>query len=248
MDAPHQSSATAHAGHGDTASPLKQLEAHSVRKNFNLETESAGEIEVLSGVDVLLNAGDAMAVMGPSGSGKSTLLQIFGMLDFPTAGEVLWNGKSITKMSEKVRTRYRNQEIGFVFQDHYLLPQCSAIENVLLPTLAAGKAFKETEDRADELLQRVGLEHRKSHFPSQLSGGERQRVALARALIQQPSLLLCDEPTGNLDQRSAALVADLLVELQQTTKVTLVVVTHSQELARRFTVQRELREGKLEQL
>ena len=197
-----------------------------------------GPLAVLSAVSFTLAAGQSLCVMGPSGSGKSTLLNILGALEPPTRGSVAVAGRDPFRMSEKEVAAYRNREVGFVFQDHCLLPQCSVLENVLVPTLVAPKG--DYEARARELLARVGLGERLDHRPAELSGGEKQRVALARALVLQPRLLLCDEPTGNLDGASASSVADLLLELQAQSQAALVLVTHSRELAGRFPDRRRL--------
>jgi lipoprotein-releasing system ATP-binding protein len=200
-----------------------------------------GPVKVLDDVSFTLQPGQSLCVMGPSGSGKSTLLNILGALDTPSAGSVDVFGKDPSTLSEAEAAAYRNREVGFVFQDHHLLPQCSVLENVLVPTIVAAPGPHEA--RARELLARVGLTDRLDHRPAQLSGGERQRVALARALVLQPRLLLADEPTGNLDAGSAEAVADLLTSLQQ--DVVLVLVTHSAELAARFADQRRLVRGRL---
>jgi lipoprotein-releasing system ATP-binding protein len=197
-----------------------------------------GPLPVLSFVSFTLAAGQSLCVMGPSGSGKSTLLNILGALEPPTRGTVTVGGRNPFLLSENEVAAYRNREVGFVFQDHCLLPQCSVLENVLVPTLVAPKGDYET--RARELLSRVGLGERLDHRPAELSGGEKQRVALARALVLQPRLLLCDEPTGNLDGASASSVADLLLELQAQSQAALVLVTHSSELAGRFPDRRRL--------
>ena len=182
--------------------------------------------------------------MGPSGSGKSTLLYLLGVLDTPTTGTIRLQGTDIATLNEKQAARFRNEHIGFVFQDHALLPQCTVLENVLVPTLVAPAG--PYEPRARKLLQRVGLSHRLEHFPSQLSGGEKQRCAIARALIREPQLLLCDEPTGNLDRASAVAVADLLLELHAAQNAILIVVTHSTELASRFPQRFNLTDRRLQ--
>jgi lipoprotein-releasing system ATP-binding protein len=182
--------------------------------------------------------------MGPSGSGKSTLLYILGALEPPTSGTVTLDNQNPFQLKSRQLAAFRNKQIGFIFQDHCLLPQCSVIENVLTPTLVSEKDHND-EERARTLLEQVGLLDRLEHRPAELSGGERQRVALARALIMKPQLLLCDEPTGNLDQKSADAVASLLVELHQRRDTILVVVTHNAELASRFPRQFQLRDQKL---
>jgi lipoprotein-releasing system ATP-binding protein len=190
-------------------------------------------LPVLSGIDFSLSAGDAVAIVGPSGGGKSTLLYILGALEPPTSGTVRLGGRNPFELDERALAAFRNKEIGFVFQDHHLLPQCSVLENVLTPTLVA-PVGDDYEARAKRLLERVGLTERMEHRPAELSGGEKQRVAVARALIRNPQLLLCDEPTGNLDPRSAEAVASLLLELHGREDRMLVVVTHSAELAAKF--------------
>ncbi len=185
--------------------------------------------------------------MGPSGSGKSTLLHVLGALDSPTSGTVTLDGRNPYQFAEKELAAFRNQRIGFVFQDHCLLPQCSVLENVLVPTLVADSQA-DYVTRARKLLDQVGLGERLEHRPGELSGGEKQRVALARALICEPVLLLCDEPTGNLDRRSAEAVGSLLLEAHGRQKTILVVVTHSAELAGKFPRRFELADRNLRQL
>ena len=186
-----------------------------------------------------------MAILGPSGSGKSTLLHILGTLDRPTSGRVLLDGTDTARLTEPELADFRNRKIGFVFQDHHLLPQCSVLENVLLPAIATGTAGPEAIARARMLIDRVGLTARSDHRPAELSGGERQRTALARALVNRPGLLLADEPTGNLDRSTARVIADLLVELERGEETMLVVVTHSLELAARFGRRLQLDAGRL---
>ncbi len=196
-----------------------------------------GDLQVLSQVSLSLDRGDAVAITGPSGSGKSTLLYILGALEPPTAGSLTLDGQDPYALDEKAQAAFRNRHIGFVFQDHSLLPQCSVLENVLTPTLVAPadeRPAGSDEAHARELLEQVGLGRRLEHRPGELSGGEQQRVAVARALIRNPSLLLCDEPTGNLDRTSADAVASLLLELHARQHGILVVVTHSAALAERF--------------
>ena len=206
----------------------------------------SGELVVLRDVDLTLQLGNAAAILGPSGSGKSTLLQILGTLDQPTAGKVVLGDIDPFALSEDALANFRNRRVGFVFQDHHLLPQCSALENVLVPTLAADNVNRaELLARAKDLLGRVGLAQRLEHRPAELSGGERQRVAIARALILQPPLLLADEPTGNLDRATAHNVAELLLELHRQEKTILLVVTHSPELAKLLPVQHEMLDGRL---
>ena len=207
----------------------------------------AGAVEVLKGVSLEVATGESLAIIGPSGSGKSSLLNIIGTLDRATGGEVTLAGEDLTKLNDLQLAAVRNQKIGFVFQAHHLLPQCTVIENVLVPTLALTDQSKRKEApaRAQRLLKRVGLEARINHRPGQLSGGERQRVAVVRALINQPRLLLADEPTGALDRASADQLARLLLELNREEGVTLIVVTHALDLARKMGRVMELTDGRL---
>ena len=203
-----------------------------------------GALPILSGVSLTLKRGDAVAVMGPSGSGKSTLLYILGALEPPTSGSVTLDGRNPFALDERRLATFRNREVGFLFQDHCLLPQCSVLENVLTPTLVA-RGGNDYGERARALLEEVGLSERTHHRPAELSGGEKQRAALARALMMRPTLLLCDEPTGNLDQKAADNVASLLLELHRAQETILVVVTHSAELAARFPLRYRLTEQQL---
>ena len=206
-----------------------------------------GALKIVSDVSLSLAQGDALSIIGPSGSGKSTLLYIMGALEPPTSGTVTLDGQNPFQLREKELAAFRNKEIGFIFQDHCLLPQCSVIENVLTPTLVSAKNSNDFE-RARSLLGQVGLADRLDHRPAELSGGEKQRVALARALIMKPQLLLCDEPTGNLDHKAADVVASLLLDLHQQQKTILVVVTHNTELAARFPIRYELADQQLRQV
>jgi lipoprotein-releasing system ATP-binding protein len=196
-------------------------------------------------VSLSLSAGQNLAVLGPSGSGKSTLLHIIGTLDRPTFGSVRLDGDDPFVLDEPKLADFRSRRIGFIFQDHHLLPQCSVLENVLLPTIAHRGTSADDENRAKTLLDRVGLAARLDHRPAELSGGERQRVAVARALIRRPMLLLADEPTGNLDRTTAASIAKLLLELQEQEQTMMITVTHSLELAGLFQTRMELDEGRL---
>jgi lipoprotein-releasing system ATP-binding protein len=204
-----------------------------------------GPLEVLAGIELKLERGEAAAIMGPSGAGKSTLLYIAGGLEPPSAGTVTLDGCNPYGLSEVELAAWRNRNVGFVFQDHCLLPQCTVLENVLVPTLVA-KEENDYRGQARALLEQVGLGDRLEHRPSELSGGERQRVALARALVRRPPLLLCDEPTGDLDETSAGAVADLLLELHRRQQTMLIVVTHSALLAARLPTVYELRHAKLQ--
>jgi len=206
-----------------------------------------GPLKIVSDISLQLARGDALSIMGPSGSGKSTLLYMMGALEPPTSGTVTLDGKNPFQLKEKDLAAFRNREIGFIFQDHCLLPQCSVIENVLTPTLVSSSDGHDTE-RARQLLKEVGLNGRLEHRPAELSGGEKQRVALARALVMKPQLLLCDEPTGNLDHKAADVVASLLLELHQQQQTILVVVTHNAELAARFPLRYELTDQQLRKL
>jgi len=206
----------------------------------------SGPLPILRGVNLALARGESLAVMGPSGSGKSTLLHILGTLDTPTAGSVTLDGTDPFALPEADLAAFRNRRIGFVFQDHHLLPQCSVLENVLVPTLVSRDTDPQvTEGYARELLKRVGLADRLEHRPAELSGGERQRVAVARALVLKPALLLADEPTGNLDRTTAQAVGELLLELHRQENTVLVVVTHSPDLARLFPRRAEMTGGTL---
>jgi lipoprotein-releasing system ATP-binding protein len=202
-------------------------------------------LKVLRGIDLILPEGEAMAIMGPSGSGKSTLLQIMGTLDRPTAGRVRIGGEDPFAIAPSALARFRNRRIGFVFQDHHLLPQCSVLENILIPTLVTPAAERPDAARGMELLERVGLADRADHLPSEISGGERQRTAVARALVNRPALLLCDEPTGNLDEDTAGKVGDLFEQLLEDLTTSMVVVTHSPSFAARFGTQYAMSGGKL---
>jgi lipoprotein-releasing system ATP-binding protein len=205
-----------------------------------------GPLRVLSNVSFSLNKGDAISIMGPSGTGKSTLLYIMGALEPPSQGSVTLDGQNPFALNERELAAFRNREIGFVFQDHCLLPQCSVIENVLTPTLVSADGQDSTE-RALTLLKQVGLSDRLDHRPGELSGGEKQRVSLARALITKPKVLLCDEPTGNLDHKAADVIASLLLELHKQQQTILVLVTHNPELASRLPAQYELVDQQLRQ-
>ena len=202
---------------------------------------------VLRDASLELKRGENVAVLGPSGSGKSTLLSIIGALEMPTSGHVELDGQDPVTLAEPKLAAFRNRQIGFVFQDHHLLPQCSVLENVLVPTVAAGPTPPEAVQRARMLLDRVGLSDRLDHRPAELSGGERQRAALARALIHAPLLLLADEPTGNLDRTTALRVGELLLELQRQQQTMLIVVTHSPRLAGMMGRQLELDDGVLKE-
>lgn len=202
-------------------------------------------LRVLDDVSLTLESGRNLAVIGPSGSGKSTLLSIIGTLEPATSGAVELDGQETSALDSAALAAFRRERIGFVFQEHHLLPQCTVLENVLMPTIAAGRTNGEQEAWAHTLIERVGLSRRATHLPAELSGGERQRTAICRALIQKPSLVLADEPTGNLDRTTSREVAELLLELQQEQGSMMIVVTHSLELADMMDRQLELDAGRL---
>jgi lipoprotein-releasing system ATP-binding protein len=218
----------------------KSLKISNLYKNFQTPSQT---VEVLRGISFQMNEGEAIAITGPSGAGKSTLLHILGTLDEPTSGNVEINGKNPFSLPEAELAHFRNRVIGFIFQDHHLLPQYTVLENVLIPTFAFKNNGEDKKARAVELIDKVGLSGRIDHRPAELSGGERQRVAIARALINRPSLLLCDEPTGNLDFANAESVTSLLFELHREEKNILIVVTHSLEVAARFPARFEFKNG-----
>ena len=221
---------------------LVQLE--NVTKTY--PTPGGEGLTVLEAVSLAVSGGESLAVVGPSGSGKSTLLNIIGTLDRPTTGRVLLDGRDLSHLGDDELAAVRSRRVGFVFQLHHLLPQCTALENVLVPALAGGGTVApETEQRGKQLLARVGLADRMAYRPGHLSGGERQRVAVARALINQPALLLADEPTGSLDREASANLEQLLVEVNREEGVTLIVVTHASPLAAHMAQAMELRDGRL---
>ena len=222
---------------------MTSLKVTNVHKTFGTISRA---VHVLRGISFELSEGQNLAIMGPSGSGKSTLLHLIGTLDSPSSGSIDMNGQNPFSLAEPDLAKFRNQVIGFVFQDHHLLPQYSVLENVLIPTLAFSRNTQESVERARHLLEEVGLADRLHHRPAELSGGESQRVAVARALINRPGILLCDEPTGNLDAETADAVAKLLFELHREAHNILIVVTHNQELAARFERRYHLIRGKLE--
>ena len=214
--------------------------------NVSKQYPTRGEpLEVLRNVSLELAAGQNLAIVGPSGCGKSTLLHLLGTLDTPTTGKIELKGQDPFQLDEPGLADFRNQNIGFIFQEHHLLPQLSVLENVLVPALASGEPSADIVQRAHDLIQRVGLEDRIGHRPAELSGGERERAAVARSLLHQPTLLLADEPTGNLDRTNAQQVARLLLEIQQQEQTILIVVTHSNELASQLQEQRTLDDGQL---
>jgi lipoprotein-releasing system ATP-binding protein len=223
---------------------MSELVVEHINKTFPTRAEP---LVVLRDVSLSLAAGQNAAIRGPSGSGKSTLLFIIGTLDAPSGGSLRLNGTDPFSLTEPQLADFRNRHIGFVFQDHYLLPQLTVLENILIPAMANGAPSQEVIERAKELLARVGLAERLDHRPAELSGGERQRAGVARALLLKPALVLADEPTGNLDRKSAAAVGELLVEMQRQEQTMLLVVTHSLELAQRFEKQYEIDDGQLKE-
>ena len=204
------------------------LEVRNLYKSYG---NGAGKVDVVKGIDLTVEAGDTVALVGPSGAGKSTLLHIMGTIDRPSTGEVLFDGKDIFALSDQPLASFRNRSIGFVFQFHHLLPEFTALENVMMPLLIGGTKRSQAEGRAKSLLDDVGLSHRVTHRPGELSGGEQQRVAIARALVRSPRLLLADEPTGNLDMKTSEEVHALLYSIQRQSGITLVIVTHNEKLA-----------------
>ncbi len=215
-------------------------------KNVGKAYEQGEEtVTVLSGVELAVSGGDSLAIVGASGSGKSTLLQLMGTLDVPSSGTILFNGDDISTLGWKERARIRNKNMGFVFQFHHLLPEFSTLENAAMPGIIGGMAKGEALERADAALSRVGLAHRRHHRVTTLSGGEMQRAAIARAILLEPAVVLADEPTGNLDERTGREINDLLLHLNKDQGVTLVVVTHNAELAQCMRRTLELRSGEL---
>ena len=210
------------------------LDIRNLTKTYGAP-DGGDAVNVLRGVDLKMQAGETLSIIGPSGSGKSTVLNIIGALDKADAGQVIVNGQNVERLNKDDLAEYRSTTVGFIFQLHHLLPQCTILENVLVPTLAVPKAKREAaRGRAEELLDAVGLKHRLNHRPGELSGGERQRVAVARSLINEPKLLLADEPTGALDRENAAKLVDLLAELNRARGVTVIMVTHAPDLAQRM--------------
>ena len=220
----------------------KILELKNIHKNFRLGED---DIEVLNGIEISIQQGETFAIVGPSGSGKTTLLQIIGLLDSPTSGELYVRGKSPEDLNDKSKSRLRNEFFGFIYQFHHLLNEFTALENTMMPLLIREQTTKEARTKAQDLLIRIGLEHRINHKPHELSGGECQRVAVARALVTSPSLILADEPTGNLDPETADRVFDSFLDLNQSLNTSLIMVTHNQELANRMDKVYELNFGKL---
>jgi lipoprotein-releasing system ATP-binding protein len=219
------------------------IECQGLSKQF---VDGQLKTHVLSNIDLTINKGDKLAIVGSSGSGKSTLLHLMGGLDKPSSGNITLHGQDINKLTVKALSKLRNQSLGFVYQFHHLLPEFSALENIAIPLVIGGMDPKQAKHQAEQLLNKVGLSHRLIHKPSELSGGERQRAALARALITEPDCLLADEPTGNLDQRTAQGIFDLILDLNEVLGTALVIVTHDTGLAAQMNQVLTLRDGHLE--
>ena len=221
------------------------LSARNIHKRYQ---QGTSDLHILKGVDIDIQQGDVVSIVGPSGAGKSTLLHILGGLDKPTEGKVILDGKDVYAINDAERARLRNEQVGFVFQFYHLLPELNALENVILPAMILSRSGKtpSLEARGVELLDRVGLKHRMTHRSSELSGGEQQRVAIARALINKPNVVLCDEPTGNLDSVSGDAIIDILLGLNKTERQTLVMVTHDEKVAQKSHKVIPIRDGKLE--
>ncbi|MEO6228105.1 MAG: lipoprotein-releasing ABC transporter ATP-binding protein LolD [Thermomonas sp.] len=227
---------------GDTSEVVRAEALGKIYAEGSLHTQ------VFDGLDIAVQAGETVAILGASGAGKSTLLHLLGGLDVPSAGEVYVAGYKMSALSDAERGRLRNRALGFVYQFHHLLPEFTALENVMMPVLLAGRSTAEASKRAQDLLESVGLGHRLQHKPGELSGGERQRAAVARALVNNPACVLGDEPTGNLDEKTAAIVFAQMLELNRAQRTSLVLVTHDRRLARRLDRVLELHEGKLREL
>ncbi len=229
-----------------SASPTGEvMRAEKLAKTY---AEGKMRTPVFDGLDLSVQAGETVAIVGASGAGKSTLLHLLGGLDTPTAGEVYVAGQKMSALSNAARGQLRNSALGFVYQFHHLLPEFTALENVMMPVMLGGADVKTATQRAKALLEKVGLGHRIEHKPGELSGGERQRAAVARALVNQPACVLGDEPTGNLDEKTAATVFELMLELNRAQKTSLVLVTHDRRLARKLDRVLELHEGRLREL
>lgn len=222
----------------------QMLQVKNLHKSY---FQQASRLHVLKGIDLTIDKGEVVAIVGPSGAGKSTLLHIVGGLDKPEEGEVIFDGRDLYKLKENERAKVRNRQVGFVFQFYHLLPEFTALENVILPALVKEKIFnvERVKSQGSRLLEKVGLEGRQAHKPQELSGGEQQRVAIARALINSPDVLLCDEPTGNLDSESGKQIIELLLDLNRKNKQTLVIVTHDDSIAGQAHRIVHIRDGRL---
>ena len=217
------------------------LSARKIRKVY---PQGAGELEIVKDLSIDIRKGEAICIVGSSGAGKSTFLHILGTLDRPTSGELFFQGRSLLQMNDEEQAKFRNQEMGFVFQFHHLLSEFNALENVMIPARVAGMDRTESLGRAEDLLRKMGLTTRMLHFPSQLSGGELQRVAIARALICRPQILFADEPTGNLDSQNSGMIQDLFFQLKESLGLTLVVVTHDPNFSRKFGKVHRISDGR----
>ncbi len=233
------------SGMGNSESAELAIRAESLAKTY---AEGKMRTPVFDGLDLAVRAGETVAIVGASGAGKSTLLHLLGGLDTPTSGEVYVAGQKMSALTDGARGQLRNRALGFVYQFHHLLPEFTALENVMMPVMLGGADVAAAAQRAKALLEQVGLGHRIAHKPGELSGGERQRAAVARALVNQPACVLGDEPTGNLDEKTAATVFELMLELNRAHRTSLVLVTHDRRLARRLDRVLELHEGKLREL
>ncbi len=220
------------------------LSGQMIKKSYPMGN---GRLEVLKGVDINIVRGEAVCIVGSSGAGKSTLLHILGTLDRPSLGKVIYKSQDLTKKTDDELAHFRNEKMGFVFQFHHLLSEFTALENVMMPCRIFGTGKKEAAEKSMGLLERLGMDHRVNHYPSELSGGEQQRVAIARALVRNPEILLADEPTGNLDSGNGHSIQDLFFELKDQLNLTLVVVTHDRDFSKRFPRVMSLRDGEWEQ-
>ncbi len=232
----------------ETPAPLKGEEGRlllSVRGLNKVYKQGSNTLQILNNVDLRLYSGEIAALVGPSGSGKSTLLHILGLLDSPTSGQVIMQEKDISRLNDRIRTKLRNEHIGFVYQFHHLLPEFTALENVALPKVIAGKKPKDAKDMAVDILEQMGLKHRLNHRPATLSGGEQQRVAIARALMNNPTLLFADEPTGNLDPETSSEVFDILLNHVRKRGIGALIATHNMELANQMDRILEVKSGRI---
>lgn len=220
------------------------LSGTSITKTYPQKTGD-GALTVLDNITISIDRGSVVSVIGASGSGKSTLLHVLGGLDRPDSGEVLWNDRQIYTMDDERLADFRNKQLGFVFQFHHLLPEFTAVENVMMPALISGNSFEQAQSRAHELLKKFGIPSRAEHRPTQLSGGEQQRVAMARALMNKPKLILADEPTGNLDEENTDILLDMLFELREIENVSILLITHEKDIAKRSDTIYQLSKGKL---